>query len=351
MSKTMRPGPIRLWPYLGLASACLCALLLALVMVLYRTPYDAKWWLVMAALLAFAFLAPLVLLALWRGLTITPPPWRSRVFLPAIIVICLAVGWSQGTFLHAFAFGRSDSLAMSPPGALNTHYLIDYEIVRDEREGHATDAYLLLLNPGGKTANLDVTVFYEDQEPQQFSLAVKGERVAGSNYSAWPVEPNRRFALRVESDQPVIAQATMGWTNTLGDHSIGAPTSSPMGPREIAKSYMSSRSLGTSCFVPDGFVIHKPGEIWVKESESVLLLNPGDVDAEVELLIYGKLHMMKSHRVRVPARRLASVSMDSLVTPNEHYGVRIKSTVPVAGQWLRSLKWYDSPELMSYWSV
>ena len=350
MIRIFQVNPIRIWPFLGVCSLCLCALLLALVIVLYGTPYDSKWWLVMAALLALAFLGPLVLIAVWRGLAIAPPPRESRFFVPVMIAICLAVGWSLGTFLHAFAFGRPESLTVSPPGALKTHYLIDYEFVRDERKGHATLGHLLAFNPGSKPAHLAVTIYFEDQEPRQFSLEVPARQTLNSVYEDWPVEPNSRFALKIDSDEPVITQATLGWTNTMGDYTVGAPTNSPGGPRETAKSYMASPGLGTRCFVADGIVIDRPGVIWLKESEHVLLLNPGDTEAKAELVIYGGIYQ-ESHKVRVPPRRLVTVSMDTLVTPNLLYSVQIDSNVPIAGRWLRTVSWYDSDELMAYWSV
>ena len=162
----------------------------------------------MAALLPSVFLGPLVLLALWCGLNFTPQLRGSRIFVAAVAVICLAVGWSLGIFLHSFLFGRIESFTVSPPGALQTRYFVDFEFVREEQNLFAKNGHLLVLIPGAEPAKLDITIFLEDREPRRFELAVSAKKVSDTVFADRPVEPNSRFALRVESDRPVFAQAT-----------------------------------------------------------------------------------------------------------------------------------------------
>ena len=113
---------------------------------------------------------------------------------------------------------------------------------------------------------------------------------------------------------------------------------------------MAAPTLATSCFVADGNIIDRPGAIWLKEAERLLLLNPGDVEAEVELITYRGLYP-GLHRIMVPPRRLKSIAMENLVTCSGRYGVRINSSVPIIARWQRNLGWYDSNELMSYGSI
>src|SRR6185436_20213839 len=156
--------------------------------------------------------------------------------------------------------------------------------------------------------------------------------------------------VEVRSDEPVVCQATIGWTNTGGDYSPGAKTSSPRGIRETAKSYAATRSLARRARIADGLVLDGPGNLWIRESEWALILNPGDAPAHVVISMYGESGT-REHAVDVPARRLRALYMDDIAPRNEHYGVEFSSDQPVATQWVREVRWYDSSEMMAFWSV
>jgi hypothetical protein len=150
----------------------------------------------------------------------------------------------------------------------------------------------------------------------------------------------------------VICQATIGWSNTLGDYGIQATTHSRDGVREAAKSYTAIQSLARHWYYADGIVINggpNPAT-WVSESEWAIMLNPGDQPATVKLGLYydGK---SEDRDETVAPRRVRRIFMDSVATKNAHYGASFASDQPVAVQWLRTVNWYDRPDLMAFWSV
>jgi hypothetical protein len=233
---------------------------------------------------------------------------------------------------------------------MGIHYLIDFEYIVDEDALVGTTGHLLVFNPGPRNAELQVTVYYEDREPDDFHLTVPAGTSGESNYEDWPVVPNVRFALEVQSSEPVVCQFTGGWNNTKNDFSSEARTRSPQGIRECSKSYMAITQLGRDWYVADGIVIDMPERMWVRESEWAVLLNPGHEDAQVTIALHYD-DRVAQHTVDVPARRVKRVYMDDIARRNLHYGIHFSSDRPVAAQWLRTVNWFDRSELMTYWSV
>ena len=232
---------------------------------------------------------------------------------------------------------------------MGTYYLIDHNYVVDQQNLFGEFGHLLAFNPGLRDADLKVTVYYEDREPEVFALQAPAGQSSESNYGNWPVAPGSRFAIRVESSEPIVCQSTVGWNNTMNDYAPGARTRSAHGVRECAKSYMAIARLASDWYLPDGIVIDMADRIYVRESEWAAILNPGDEDAQVTLALH--YAEVSEHQVQVPARRLKVVYMDDIVQRNVHYGVHLSSDRPVAMQWLRAVMWYDRSELMCYWSV
>jgi hypothetical protein len=230
-----------------------------------------------------------------------------------------------------------------------TYYLIDHEYLADEAKLQGCFGHLLAFNPGPHDADLTVTLFFEDREPEQFPFRALAGKSCETNYSKWPIKPSTRFALRVESPVPLVCQSTNGWNVTLNDYSPKAATRSPQGVRETAKSYMALTQLAREWFVADGIVIDMPDRMYVRESEWALLLNPGGKPAQVAMALH--YDDIVPHRLEVPARRLKVVYMDDLARRNSHYGVHWTSDQPIAVQWLRSVLWNDRDEVMAFWSV
>jgi hypothetical protein len=232
---------------------------------------------------------------------------------------------------------------------MKTHYLIDHNFIQDIEKLQGEFGHLLAFNPGDNDAELTLTFYFMDQEPVEMRMVAKRGESTESNYSKWPVKPGTRFALKVESSEPIACQSTVGWNVTLNDYGPNASTKSPLGIRETAKSYMSITALNKEWFLSDGIVIDMPKDIYVRESEWALILNPGDQAANVRMALHYK--DITVHSVTVAARRLMAVHMDEIARHNSHYGVHFTSDQPVAVQWLRTISWYDRDELMGYWST
>jgi hypothetical protein len=241
-------------------------------------------------------------------------------------------------------------LQLAPQGAMRTHYLIDYEYTLDREALIGTMGHLVVLNPGSRVAELNVTAFFEDREPTRFNLKAATRASTESNFENWPVQPGARFALRVESSEPIICQATVGWTNTGNNYKPNAPTRSSRGVREAAKSYMSVTSLAEHWYLADGIVLDSRNRLWIRESEWALVLNPSDQPARLTMTFFDGGNQ-RDHRMEIAARRLKRVFMDEIVPRNRHYGVRFSSDRPVVAQWLRAVYWHDSTEVMAFWSV
>lgn len=243
-----------------------------------------------------------------------------------------------------------ESLRALPAPVLRTHYLIDFEYYRDAARLLEASGYLLIFNPGSREVPLDVTVYFEDREPQRFQLTARAGATTWSSVTEWPVKPEGRFALAVASAEPVIVQASIQWDNTGGDLGSKAAARSAAGRREAATSYTAIPDLAERWYLADGLVIDKPEESWLRESEGTIVLNPGDAPARVTLTTFYRW-FVRQHTIEVPPRRVRHVRMDDIVLANRHYGLRVASDRPVAVQSRRTMYWYDSTELMSFWSV
>ena len=269
---------------------------------------------------------------------------RAARFLAPVLLILLLV-------LLPLGCERYESLHVLPEGSLRTHYLLDLECNVDAGTLESRMSHVLLFNPGAREAEVAVTAYFEDREPERFSLKARPGTTTDTNCRTWPLEKGRRYAFELTSDRPVVAQATLGWNNTASNIGHDASTRSPRGVREAATSYLALPRLATRWYVADGIVIQAPHAFWLRESEWMYVLNPDDAPARVELGLFYRW-LTRSHVVEVAPRRVRAVLLDDLVLrPNLHYGVRVASDRPIGVQWRRGVYWNDSPELMSFWSL
>lgn len=232
---------------------------------------------------------------------------------------------------------------------MNRYYLIDNDYFIDADTLFASMGHLVVFNPNEADAELGITIYFEHRDPESFSFIARALKTNETNYSRWPVKPGERFALEVESDVPVICQATIGWNNSKNNYSPDAETKSPNGVRECAKSYMAIKKLSREWYSSDSLVIDSIDGAYVRESEWAVILNPGGEPAQVTL----KMHFdeVEEYAVEVHPERVKWLYMDDIARRNAHYGVIFCSDQPIAVQWLREVRWYDSPELMAFWSV
>lgn len=89
--------------------------------------------------------------------------------------------------------------------------------------------FLLFYNPGSSTANLNVTLFYQDGATVTFQATVDANRRGGVNIDADSrVTRNGRFGVRIDSDQPIVSSVSSynlargGGDGLLGDADGGS---------------------------------------------------------------------------------------------------------------------------------
>ena len=240
-------------------------------------------------------------------------------------------------------------IEIASAGSPTVHYLPDYEALVDSTTGFATTNHLVVFNPGDQRATIRITIFFEDRDPAPFTLTVPAATSIESNASQWPVPANERFALMLESDQPVIAQATIGWTNTLNDYRLNARPPGGGQARETALSYLAHRARATRWMIADGLVL-QTADLFIRESEWAVILNPSSDTARI-VIAAGLGRWRQVRQTMVPPRRVRAIAMDSLVAHNTHYGAEVRSNVPIVVNWRRTVQWPDRPDLMAFWSV
>jgi hypothetical protein len=254
-----------------------------------------------------------------------------------------------GAALAIAACDGADAVTIAPRGALTTQYLPDYEYRSDSAQGFATSNHLVVFNPGARDASVSIRILFEDQPPKTVPLRVPAMSSVETNQAKWPVVPNSRFGIVLTSDEPVIAQATIGWTNTFNDYSDTARARDGGKARETALSYLAHQSTATRWMLADGLVINSE-TLFIKESEYALLLNPSADTAHVVVRMASG-GMREIHQLDVPPDRVRAVTMDSLVPANQHYGAVIESSRPIVANWRRTVQWRDQAAMMAFWSV
>jgi hypothetical protein len=232
----------------------------------------------------------------------------------------------------------------------------------DDVNGFGRIPHLSVFNPGANDATLNITIFHAEREPTSFQQVIPAGNSFETNADQWSIPLNSRFGMKIESTEPIVAQATEGWNNTKNDYSRNATPANSNIPRETAKSYVSHTSLAKECYIADGIIIDTPEYIWIKETEDMAVLNPNKVDMTLTVhAYYGRQSVTRfeipldipvvKKQITIPAERLGFFSLTEWIKPNWHYGARVTADQPFAAQWLRMVYWYDSPELMTEWSV
>jgi len=257
----------------------------------------------------------------------------------ALVVVCLLLG----------ACTRYDSLQLSPSGTLQTHYLLDCIYRIDPTTGFRESGHLTVFDPSPGRANLDVTIYFADRDPERTVLQTRPGATTSWDFSQLPVRDGDRFALKIESSEPVVAEATVAWYSSPAGFRKSAETTSSKRLREAATGYRASTALAQRWYVADGIILDEPDQVWMREWETVLILNPGDTPGDVTIRLFYS-PFTRTKKLTVPARRLAVVPMKPLAIANHHYGVGMDATTPIAVQWRRTIGWYDSSEVMALWS-
>jgi hypothetical protein len=194
------------------------------------------------------------------------------------------------------------------------------------------DTFVLLANPGAVTANVTVTFLRELGETPVTHQVTVGPT---SRENVWAVELgdqllNKSFAIRVDSDVPIIAERAMYF---------GA----------VPSWYGGHESAGVSSLSTTWF--HAEGATGSFFDEYILIGNPGDTDADVTFtfLLLGAPPVVA--RAKVPTRerftlnvegaefepRLQVLSGDVTSLRSAALSVKVESTVPIVSE--RAMYW------------
>lgn len=273
-----------------------------------------------------------------------------RRFLRVTAALGLAAVAGAALLVAAILAWRSETVVVRPPGAARVHYLIDLPREHDAVARTSLDSHVLVFNPGAWPVAMEVTVYDEEGDPWTFPAVAAPRATTELELPPGPRPAARRLALRIASDRAVFCQATVGWTNTGGDYRPDAPTLSARGRREAAKSYLAVGEPARRWYLPDGMTIEAPWLTWIREREWLLVLNPGDVPAQVRLDVFdGRLG--ETAEWTVPPRALRRFPLEGLAPWNRHYGARVAADVPVVAQWQREVYGTEEDGLMAFWSL
>lgn len=96
-------------------------------------------------------------------------------------------------------------------------------------QGHES---IIILNPNGEDASIEITLWYTDREPSRFEVTVQAERVrclrtnVPDDMGGHRIEIGEQYAISLRSSVPVVAQygrldvtqANMAFYSTPGYH-------------------------------------------------------------------------------------------------------------------------------------
>lgn len=236
-------------------------------------------------------------------------------------------------------------------GQGRVQYLLDVEHLEDTPSREKTITHVLGFNPGTIAVDASVAAYFPDRDPVRFAWQVPAGQPREMTTDTPPLAGARRCALRFETNGPLTLQTTVGWTNTLGDYTPRAATAGGTPQQEAARASGAARVLSTHLSHTDSIILDDPKSLWIREDEQLLVLNPGPRPAALVL------HLLSGRKnVRVPlevaAERLGHWPVAPFVTrKNRLHGVSLRSSVPVAAQWIRTVYHISRPAPMAFWSL
>jgi hypothetical protein len=218
------------------------------------------------------------------------------------------------------------------------------------------DAWALLLNLSAEhDAEVTATWYYEDEPPSSFTFTLPAGRQGrlhmqddadhlGTRNLPPGCNPYKRFGMRVRSTVPVLVQATVGdrlpherVTNSMATFFFHP---GPLGDREKVWCYVDCVYITSERFP-------------LEEREWLTILNPNarpahctvtfipgsDVDVQAAVSRSRGEAQPVSHTLTVPAERILPTDIADLpgVLPNQAYGVRVESDLPITVQGIRHI--------------
>lgn len=226
------------------------------------------------------------------------------------------------------------------------------------------NSLLVLFNPSKRDTIINVTFYYEHEEPNERSLSLKAqtslalfELLGDSSIISFGLKPEslpsfikaEKWGCKVSSTEPLFMQDLCGsgyyYKSTKEDLDRKPfPEAVNTYKEDIEDRLtwnMASRHAATYpskvWYYADGFV-HKPSTGYSKKltvREWIWMLNPNKHTAEVTLRIYYEKGEKNMYSLKISAERIAGIEMEKVVASEENYGiykrycVKIISTEPI----------------------
>ncbi|MEW6554802.1 MAG: DUF5719 family protein [Actinomycetota bacterium] len=172
------------------------------------------------------------------------------------------------------------------------------------------DEWLCLANPGAQDATAQVTYIFPDGEAETIPYTVPAWKRYTVNVND-TVGAGRDVAVRVDSDQPIVAERPMYFAYR-GEWDDGHIT--PGAPAPLTTWYFAE---GTT---QAGF------------DEYLCLANPGEEDATVEVTYYLVGGQEIEQQVTIAAERRQTILVNSVVGPGKDVAVRVDSDQPIVAE-------------------
>jgi hypothetical protein len=169
------------------------------------------------------------------------------------------------------------------------------------------DTWVLLQNPNRAAATVTLTFLREQAPPLEHKVVVGA--TARLAFNARKAITGERFGLRLEADQPIVAERAMYFGG--GPDGAGTGAHATVGAPEAARSW----------YLPEGST-QAPFE------QQVLLANPGPAAARVRLEFYRTDGSVVTRDLQVPAQRRQTVIANTEV-PDAALVTRVTADQPV----------------------
>jgi len=239
-----------------------------------------------------------------------------------------------------------------------TEYYMEYDIT-DYVTGKPARSYnqlggvaLILNRDENNDAHCDLTFYYQDREPMNYSLTVPAGRQAlawfgDQRFGSVPegIDFSKRFGLKVSSDIPIIVQSTQG------DCKLNDPVTNSMVTQMFYPGPLEAKHK--EWYYIDCIVITSEDNP-LEEREWLTILNPQKNEAEIKItFIPGGTfkfpggvfeiddpHIKRSeYHTSVKGERILPIDLYNVtaVKRNTHYSVRLESSEPVTLMGIRRI--------------
>jgi photosystem II stability/assembly factor-like uncharacterized protein len=171
------------------------------------------------------------------------------------------------------------------------------------------DTWVLIQNPNAVPANTTVTYLLRDRAPVVQSLGALPPTSRTSIFVN-QVLPNEEFGIRVDSDQPVIAErSTFRFPGNAATSTAGATAAS------------------RSWFFAEGNSIQQP----LPWDTFLLLSNPQQTSTTVTIVLFNTAGQQTSLQIAMPPNSRRTIFLNDIF-PNTSFGFRVDSSEPIVAE-------------------